>query len=384
MIALDAASSLASVVINNYNYARFLRDAIDSALAQTHAPLEVVVVDDGSTDGSRDVIETYGNRIVRVFQENGGMASAVNAGFRASRGDVVVFLDSDDLLLPTAVARAVELLRDAQVVKAHWPLQEIDVAGKQTGGVIPRFPLPEGNVRDLIREHGPMSGNGPPTSGNAWSRRFLEQVLPMPEAELRQHADAYLNTLAGLFGVIARVPDPQGRYRVHGRNDYASEPMLERLQRNLYMYHYRCSLLSAHLRASGVEIHPAAWKTSDNPYYRHLVRRLSILQEISALVPPGDTFILVDEGAFGQGPVIADRYCVRFPADTENPRGLPADDEAAIEELERLRAGGASFIVFVKPALWWLRRYDGLRSHLDSRYARELETAASVAFGLQG
>jgi glycosyltransferase involved in cell wall biosynthesis len=384
MTGIDIRSSpLASVVVNNYNYARFLGEAIDSALAQTYAPLEVVVVDDGSTDGSRDVIKAYGDRIIPVLQENGGMASAVNAGFRASRGDIVVFLDSDDLLLPAAVAQAVELLRDPLVVKAHWSMREIDAAGKETGRLMPASPLPDGNVRDLVIEKGPMSGNGPPTSGNAWSRRFLEHVLPMPEAGLRQHADAYLNTLACLFGALARASEPQGRYRVHGSNDYASEPMLEKLRRNLYMYHYRCRLLSAHLRASGVEIHPAAWKTAGHSYYSHLERRLLILQEIAALVPPGDTFVLVDQGAFGQGQIIADRLCVRFPADTGNPRGLPDSDEAAIEQLERFRAEGAGFVVFVKPALWWLKRYDGLRLHLESRYTRELATDVSVAFGLR-
>src|SRR5687767_6151914 len=85
---------LVSIIIDNYNYARFLPAAIDSALGQTYPNTEVIVVDDGSTDTSREVIRSYGGRVVPVLKENGGMMSAYNAGFSVSRGEVVVFLDS--------------------------------------------------------------------------------------------------------------------------------------------------------------------------------------------------------------------------------------------------------------------------------------------------
>src|SRR5215212_2023637 len=155
-----------------------------------------------------------------------------------------------------------------------------------------------------------MSGNGSPTSGNAWSRRYLEQVLPMPEDELRQHADAYMNTLACLFGEFRTLPEPGGRYRVHSANDYASQPASERLRRNFQMYYYRCRLLSSRLRASGVEIQPRAWKTPIPSYYGYLQRNLAVLQEITALVPPGRTFVLVDGYSFGHGPLLTDRKSV--------------------------------------------------------------------------
>src|SRR6188768_2225570 len=100
---------LVSIVIDNYNYARFLRAAVDSALAQAYPRVEVVVVDDGSTDDSREVIARYGDRISAVFKPNGGQASAFNAGFAASHGDLVLFLDSDDVLLPSAVAAAADV-----------------------------------------------------------------------------------------------------------------------------------------------------------------------------------------------------------------------------------------------------------------------------------
>ena len=87
---------LVTVLITNYNYGRFLREAIDSALNQTYRNVEVVVVDDGSTDESREIIDGYGGRIVSVLKENGGQGSAFNAGIAASRGEIICLLDADD------------------------------------------------------------------------------------------------------------------------------------------------------------------------------------------------------------------------------------------------------------------------------------------------
>src|SRR5437867_2851213 len=103
---------LASVIISSYNYGRYLEETIESALNQTYSRTEVIVVDDGSTDNSREVIAGFGDRVRPLFEKNGGQASAFNAGFRMSRGEVILFLDSDDLLLPTAVESAARLLRE--------------------------------------------------------------------------------------------------------------------------------------------------------------------------------------------------------------------------------------------------------------------------------
>jgi len=89
-----------SVVIPTYNYARYVGDAIDSALAQTVPPLEVVVVDDGSTDDTLAVLAAYGHRIRVVCQANQGLSAARNTGIRAACGEWVAFLDSDDAFHP--------------------------------------------------------------------------------------------------------------------------------------------------------------------------------------------------------------------------------------------------------------------------------------------
>jgi len=112
-----AAANLVSIVIANYNYARFLGAAITSALEQTHPALEVVVVDDGSTDDSREVAARYPVRL--VTQRNLGVSAARNRGARETRGKYLVFLDSDDILEPTYVAKCLAALTAARPEVAY-------------------------------------------------------------------------------------------------------------------------------------------------------------------------------------------------------------------------------------------------------------------------
>jgi glycosyltransferase involved in cell wall biosynthesis len=98
----EGDAPLVSIVIPCYNQARFLSEAIESALIQTHPRVEVIVVDDGSTDNTAEVVARF-PRVRRVWQDNRGVAEARNAGFRASRGEYVVFVDADDRLASNAV-----------------------------------------------------------------------------------------------------------------------------------------------------------------------------------------------------------------------------------------------------------------------------------------
>ena len=101
-----------SVVIPCYNGARFLRQAIDGALAQTHPDVEVVVVDDGSTDDSAAVAESYGDSVVLLRGPNRGLSAARNKGVAASTGEFLTLLDADDVLLPDCLANRVRILQE--------------------------------------------------------------------------------------------------------------------------------------------------------------------------------------------------------------------------------------------------------------------------------
>jgi glycosyl transferase family 2 len=376
---------LASIIISSYNYARFLGEAIESALGQTWSHTEVVVVDDGSTDCSRDLIGGYGDRVISVLKENGGMASTQNAGFAACRGAVVLFLDADDLLLPTAVESAVELFADDRVVRVQWRMWEVAAEGRTTGRVVPANAPAEGDLRDLLIREGPDACVGPPTSGNAWSRAFLGQVLPIPEHSFRQHSDTYLMTLAPLHGTFRSVPAPQGCYRVHGENDFACRPVDEKNRRNLEMYDRRCLILSEYMGRLGIAADPERWKQGAG--YTWMRRCQEATEAIKAIVPEGQSFILVDEQQWsdrgGHGAVISGRRAIPFLERDGRYWGRPPDGPTAISELERLRRSGVVCVAFAWPAFWWLDYYHELSEHLYSRFPCVLRDENLVVFDLR-
>src|ERR1044071_1045194 len=136
-------AALVSVIIPCYQQAHFLPEAIESALSQTHRPIEIVVVDDGSRDNTAELVLGYsGVRCVR--QENRGLAEARNAGFRASTGAYVVFLDADDRLIPDAVESHLSCF--AKHPEAGFVVGDIDhiaLDGSYLGS--PRWPALEAN-----------------------------------------------------------------------------------------------------------------------------------------------------------------------------------------------------------------------------------------------
>ncbi len=208
---------LVSIIVDNFNYARYLGAAIDSALAQTYQPVEIVVVDDGSTDNSREVISNYGNKVSAIFKANGGHASAFNAGFRASHGSIVMFLDADDLLLPNAVEEVVRAWHRG-VAKAQFVLAHIDADGRALGGTVPYSPaqMQAGDIGPSILDAGGYVGV--PTSGNAFARSVLDRLLPLPESLWRQAADTPLEIIAPFLGEVVSLRKTLGCYRIHEAN----------------------------------------------------------------------------------------------------------------------------------------------------------------------
>jgi glycosyltransferase involved in cell wall biosynthesis len=118
-------SPLVSVIVPVYNGARYLCHALDSALGQTDQDLQVIVVDDGSTDDSSEVIASYGSRLIALHQPNAGVAHARNAGLGAADGELIAFLDQDDWWLPAKIAAQVErFLADPQLGLVHTGIRQ--------------------------------------------------------------------------------------------------------------------------------------------------------------------------------------------------------------------------------------------------------------------
>jgi hypothetical protein len=200
-----------SIVIDNYNYAGFVTQAIDSALAQTHADVEVIVVDDGSTDASVEVINGYSDRVKVIAKPNAGQGSAYNVGFAASTGGVVIFLDADDWLYPEAAARIVAAWHGG-VSKVQFPLLMVDRDGNSLGRQVPHH-MHDRDALALVREFGTYGS--PPGSGNAYSATFLSQVLPMDEPQWRLAADSVPILLAPAYGKVVTLDAALGAYRLH-------------------------------------------------------------------------------------------------------------------------------------------------------------------------
>jgi len=211
------------IVINNYNYGQFLAEAIASARRQSHPRVKVIVVDDGSTDGSRRLLEECGEGIELVLKENGGQASAINAGLSRCRGDAVMLLDADDLLEPHAAARvAAAFAAEESAVKVQFRLAVIDAAGVRTGMIKPAVyqAMPSGDRRATELAM-PYDLAWLPTSAIAFRRAALERIMPIPEqAYPATGADWYLNHLGALLGPIVSLEEVLGSYRVHGANNY--------------------------------------------------------------------------------------------------------------------------------------------------------------------
>jgi glycosyltransferase involved in cell wall biosynthesis len=213
---------LVSIVVNNYNYAQYLDEAIRSALAQTYSNIEVIVVDDGSTDGSRAIIDSFGDALVSVYKDNGGQASAFNVGFARASGDWILFLDADDVL----AANAVEICMPhagAAVSRISYKLEICDalgdlILGASSVGISDYF---LGDFVEARRRFGYLPGS--PTSGNMFRASDLGARMPIPEDSFRIAADLYLFWAAAQQGQVVFLPEELGKYRQHGANYFTAK-----------------------------------------------------------------------------------------------------------------------------------------------------------------
>jgi len=221
-----------TVIIPNYNYAEFLGQAIDSALNIDWPHIQVIVVDDGSTDGSRDLLTKYEGRITTLLQANAGQFVAYNAGYELAKGDVVVFLDSDDLL-DRELMREIAAVWRSGISKVQFRLRTVDGAAQPLGNTIPQFqgtPTPE-----EIRQCATLTTTypTPPGSGNAYAPAYLDQIFPLDDACGRP-GDSICIAAAPFLGDVITIPKALGCYRVHGRNDGAASK-LDAKQFNLHV-----------------------------------------------------------------------------------------------------------------------------------------------------
>lgn len=212
-----------SVVIPTYNHARFICEAIDSVLGQTLPPHQVVIVDDGSTDGTSEVLKRYGNKICVVRQQNSGVAAARNKGADIATGDLLAFLDADDVWLPRKLElQTARFVEEPQLGLVHCGVQDINEEG---------FPLREhldgleGSVgADLLQFRRPVILGG--GSGIVVPRIVFESAGGF-DTRLSTSADWDLYYRISSRYKVGFVREVLLRYRLHGSNMHGNVRAME-------------------------------------------------------------------------------------------------------------------------------------------------------------
>ncbi|HET6145809.1 MAG TPA: glycosyltransferase family 2 protein [Candidatus Acidoferrales bacterium] len=211
-----------TVLIDTYNHERFIERAVLSVFNQDMPmdDVEILIVDDGSTDGTPEIVLQFEPRVRLIRKENGGQASAFNLGFAHARGEIIATLDGDDWWAKDKLRRVIDTLEsnpDVGIVGHGFHEEYSD--GRPLGLILPgktyRLDLASEENAELFRHLAAFFG----TSRMTVRKRVLEQIVPIPE-ELTIEADEYIFTLAPAIGPAMILNEPLCNYVIHSGNLY--------------------------------------------------------------------------------------------------------------------------------------------------------------------
>src|SRR5271170_3360226 len=208
-----------TVLVTTYNYGQFIEQCIDSVLTQEVGQVQIVVVDDGSTDDTSERVKKYGSRIEYFYKPNGGQASALNYGFEKARAEIIALLDADDFCLPGKLARIMEAFdEDPTLGMIYHRLREWHM---DTGAYTELDFVPvSGDTHkkpDFFLSYVPH-----PTSAIAFRRSCLAPFLPIPE-NIRMLADCFSVSLMAFRSPVLANPEFLTMYRIHRKNSYYAD-----------------------------------------------------------------------------------------------------------------------------------------------------------------
>lgn len=270
---MSTVSPLISVIVPCYNYERYVAEAIESVLGQDYPNLEIIAINDGSTDASLAILESYKPRITVIDQPNSGHVAAINRAFTASHGSLIYFLDADDRLEPGALQKVAEASAPG-IAKIQFDLKILDAESRDLGR---RFchlnpSYDQRRVRRLFDRF--STYRWPVTAGNVYTRDFLEQVFPL---EITEGPDGFLNTIAPLYGEIAVIPEALAAYRMHGENRWTTRGGDEsRLPARIARRRKEHAILAEHAARRNVPLSEADPLDHELPFinYRLMAKRL--------------------------------------------------------------------------------------------------------------
>jgi glycosyltransferase involved in cell wall biosynthesis len=257
---------LVSVVVPTYNHARYLAECLDSILSQDYPTVEVVVIDDGSTDNTREVLQRYGDRIRWETQNNSGQSAALNRGWAISRGRLLSYLNADDALRPGAVRHAVAALtvnRDAVFIYGDFELMD------DRSRVYRVVRTPQCDFPDMVARFITVAG-----PGGFFTREALDLAGGW-DSDFHQNPDVDFLFRLGLTGRFLKVPEVMAVFRVHGGSQTYQVPTIERAEEPLVIVERffaradvppavrrrrRASIAAAHVLAARQHLRARRWQ----------------------------------------------------------------------------------------------------------------------------
>jgi glycosyltransferase involved in cell wall biosynthesis len=215
---------LVTVVIGNYNYARFLPEAVESVRSQTYKRWELIICDDGSTDDSREVLERLAGedpRIRLLFKENGGLTTAWNCALEHSSGDIICLFDADDIMLPNKLEAVCQAFHsNPRAGYVYHKFQLIDSTGRPFGSDQPGV-MHSGWLHDrAVRSGGHVIHSN--SLVTCLRRELADRVFPLPIG-VGPFGDRYIANLAVFMTEVSSIPECLAYYRIHDRNNYGTD-----------------------------------------------------------------------------------------------------------------------------------------------------------------
>jgi glycosyltransferase involved in cell wall biosynthesis len=217
-----------TVLITTYNYGEFIEEAIDSILSQDYPldKIQILVVDDGSTDDTWERIKRYGSRIDYFQKPNGGQASALNFGFAKARGEIVTLLDADDMFVSSKLTRVTQAFQRDPALGMVYHRALMWKAATDEYRAYHNFLAVSGDLHqdpDRFVSYIPQ-----PTTCVCFRRISVNALLPIPES-IRMNADCFLVALIPFLAPVLALSEFLSLYRIHGKNSFfVDEPQIPR------------------------------------------------------------------------------------------------------------------------------------------------------------
>jgi len=222
---------LVSVIVPTYNNGRFIGPALESLFRQTYheGKREIIVVDDGSTDNTQEVLKKYGQSIFQIRQQHQGIASARNAGISHAKGEIITFLDSDDLWYEERLQRVVgRFMENPHAGMVYHPVELID---SERNTIKENFYSAFGYKEGISGWVGNEIASGKIFSGGssfAFRRNIVAMLSPIPE-DIRRGIDYYMSVISSCYAPAEYVPQLLGKYRLHAGNVTMSAGLDDRI-----------------------------------------------------------------------------------------------------------------------------------------------------------